>query len=1279
MALFSCGTCNRQFFREDNLTRHKKICGNKKKLFKCNSCRATFSRKDNLVRHSKFAHFGGEETNRDVFLCGMCDDFFDTKEKLILHRNATHKIHKKFHLVASAHNRACQLYRLNFPADVRIITDAIKYARKKAFLLLKYLLSVHHMIKTSFVLTCRFAQSTTQEDVGAEGKEVITMNFRSRVTTVNEMQMNKATITSMFSHIIKSFEDFLQNGSGWILVDCIAFDVEMGKCLSLAGSYCEQDQPHTVFYKNERITSSVNESDSKNGKNCFYIALAQFFVKNKSDIANFIEENINCVAPLPVSVDKISQVEAANKHLDIAINVIYKTEDEEIYPCYASPNINAKNMVNMFLFFTANKEEPTLHYALIENISKLLAVRTKSATNTWHTRDQHICYNCFNTFHRLSTLESHVAWCHQESGQSLIVPEEGSVVEYMPKRKEEKIAFTLFFDFETMQLPSKKKCCSEETCSHKSVNISDHEAFAYSIIVIDRYGDIREQISHVGTDAATHCVRALVSIQKKYSKILQTEVPIKMTDDDEKNYQNAKHCHICHFAINGKGVRDHDHLTGKYIGAAHKDCNLHRVECNKIVGFAHNFSGYDSHILIQALAKYEGDIRISAIPLNTEKFKMIKINNLTLLDSFAFLGDSLEKLVDTLKVSHHKFPFIKKWMTKYQRGMASVGMILRKGVYPYEYITSYDRLKEKQLPSKDKFYSRLNSSHISNEDYDHAKSIWKHFGCRNLKDFTKLYVLSDTYQLAEAVLDLRDNIFEEFKIDLCHYLSLPMMAKDIMLKVTNVKMDLLTDIEMINFVKSNIRGGLSYINTRHFNVEKERKKRQIDTSLVYVDANNLYGAAMRFPMPKGQYQWLTAEELKKMSNVSYLLNQITKDENEGYIFEVTLDYPRHLHLEHNSFPLAAHQQEIRETMLSDYAKNAYQKIEGKNKYSAKKLTSSFERRTNYVCHAMNLKLYLDLGMELIQIHRGIKFEQERFLKPYIDMCTKKRAEAKTKTKSNMMKLLCNSLYGKMIESGTKRMDCRFVRNENSAKKFNTDPRIKSQMIIDPNFTIAFLSKKAVRLNQSWAVGFAILELSKYIMQSLFYHAVRPMFNNNVSVILSDTDSWILAVPSSSPDAAMEKLHSIMDFSNYPHDHPLFNDTVKNKTGYLKNETPSQTITEVVGVRSKIYAYRAESKKEKAILRRCKGVKKSARDLIPFEKFLQCVLHSSNQYHVEQFSIQSKNHVNRLTKIKKRAFSSFDDKRYLLCGIHSVPYGSKLIKKSQKIGKCFFCAYPKFLK
>ena len=160
---------------------------------------------------------------------------------------------------------------------------------------------------------------------------------------------------------------------------------------------------------------------------------------------------------------------------------------------------------------------------------------------------------------------------------------------------------------------------------------------------------------------------------------------------------------------------------------------------------------------------------------------------------------------------------------------------------------------------------------------------------------------------------------------------------------------------------------------------------------------------------------------------------------------------------------------------------------------------------------------------------------------------------------------------------------------------------------------------------------------------------------------------------------MEKLHSIMDFSNYPQDHPLFNDAVKNKTGYLKNETPSQSITEVVGVRSKIYAYRAESEKEKAILRRCKGVKKSARDLIPFEKFLQCVLHSSNQYHVEQFSIQSKNHINRLTKIKKRAFSSFDDKRYLLCGIHSVPYGSKLIKKSQKIGKCFFCAYPKILK
>ena len=253
------------------------------------------------------------------------------------------------------------------------------------------------------------------------------------------------------------------------------------------------------------------------------------------------------------------------------------------------------------------------------------------------------------------------------------------------------------------------------------------------------------------------------------------------------------------------------------------------------------------------------------------------------------------------------------------------------------------------------------------------------------------------------------------------------------------------------------------------------------------------------------------------------------------------------------------------------------------------------------------------------------------------------------------------------------MDVRFVQDRDAALRRNTDPRLKSSMILSENLTLAFMSKKEVRVNQSWAVGFTILELSKFIMQSLMYDVIKPEFGNRASVLLSDTDSWILALPTKNTCEAMARLNHIMDFSNYDSHHPLFDDSQKNQTGFLKNEMPNEDILEVVGIRSKTYAIRTD----RSVDSRCKGVKQAAKKKLTFEDYKKCVQELHTQ-HVTQFSIQSKSHLNRLIETKKVAFSSFDDKRHLLCGIHSVPYGSVLIEKSIQMGACYFCANPTLL-
>lgn len=394
-------------------------------------------------------------------------------------------------------------------------------------------------------------------------------------------------------------------------------------------------------------------------------------------------------------------------------------------------------------------------------------------------------------------------------------------------------------------------------------------------------------------------------------------------------------------------------------------------------------------------------ITLDAIPLNTQKFKILKINNITLMDSMSFLNDSLEKLVDNLKASNHGFDLTRGWVRDEQK----LSLLTRKGIYPYEYITDLAKLEETELPPPEEFASKLAmTTGASAEDYAHAQTVWNTFRCETIKDYTEIYVVSDCYLLLEVVLELRQTLFEEFNLDLCHYWSLPMMAKDMLLKKTKAKIELMTDPEMIHMVRDNIRGGLSFVNQRYCNVREEAERTGEPCSIVYLDAVNLYGFAMTKPMPVGDYRWLSVDE---MDHFDVNGNIDDSDEAEtGYFLEVTLEYGEDYHLDHNSMPLAAHRLDITGDMLSEYAKKALTSQKKKPAaYKATKLSATFMRRDKYVCHGVNLKLYLELGMKLVKIHRIMSFRQEPFIKPYIQFCAKMRAQSVSKSRSNTYKLV----------------------------------------------------------------------------------------------------------------------------------------------------------------------------------------------------------------------------------------------------------------------------------
>jgi len=292
---------------------------------------------------------------------------------------------------------------------------------------------------------------------------------------------------------------------------------------------------------------------------------------------------------------------------------------------------------------------------------------------------------------------------------------------------------------------------------------------------------------------------------------------VDLTLKEWKKFNNATHCHICEkpFAQDDTRVRDHCHLTGWYRSPAHSNCDLNYKESFCIPIVFHNLSGYDSHFIIKEIATtFEG--RIELLPITKEKYisftknvdlKEEKSKNqvkLRFIDSYKFLTSSLDKLAsfldkDKLKILKSEFQnlFIEHF-----------NLLTRKGVFPYEYINSVDRLQDTCLPSRESFYSSLTGETISENDDAHAENIWKRFSIRTL-EYSDLYLKIDVLLLADIFENFRDKCIESYGLDPAYYYTLPGYTWDAMLKHTNITFELLTDIDMVMFIERGIRGGLS--------------------------------------------------------------------------------------------------------------------------------------------------------------------------------------------------------------------------------------------------------------------------------------------------------------------------------------------------------------------------------------------------------------------------------------------------------------------------------------
>ena len=199
-------------------------------------------------------------------------------------------------------------------------------------------------------------------------------------------------------------------------------------------------------------------------------------------------------------------------------------------------------------------------------------------------------------------------------------------------------------------------------------------------------------------------------------------------------------------------------------------------------------------------------------------------------------------------------------------------------------------------------------SSISKEDYQHAQRVWKEFGIHNLGDYHYLYLRTDVVLLANVFAAFRDTCLKHYKLDPAHFYTSPGLASNTCLKRTGIRLELLTDPDMLLIFERGIRGGITQTVRKYASANNKYMRDKFNpnkdtTYLQYLDANNLYGWAMSQPVPTGGFKWVDVNPNE--------ISELSTRTDKGYLLEVDVSYPKELHNPHNDHPFMCERMEIK--------------------------------------------------------------------------------------------------------------------------------------------------------------------------------------------------------------------------------------------------------------------------------------------------------------------------------------------------------------------------------
>ena len=380
-------------------------------------------------------------------------------------------------------------------------------------------------------------------------------------------------------------------------------------------------------------------------------------------------------------------------------------------------------------------------------------------------------------------------------------------------------------------------------------------------------------------------------------------------------------------------------------------------------------------------------------------------------------------------------------------------------------------------------------------------------------------------------------------------------------------------------IEEGIRGGICHAVHRCAKANKKYIKNYDKSKeslyIQYLDANNLYGAAMSEKLPINEFKWVN--DISGI-NEKFVKSYDKKNSDKGYILEVDVDYPSKLHKLHSDIPFLPERMKIDKTQ---------------------KLVCNLRDKKKYVVHISILKQALDRGLKLKKMHRVIEFNQEAWLKKYIDMNTELRKKASNDFEKDFFKLMNNAVFGKTMENVRKHRDIKLVKTDHKRNKLVSEPNYHTMKIISENLSIIEMKKVKVKMDK------LILEISKIIMYEFWYDYMKKKYGDMVKLCYMDTDSLIMNIKTKDfyKDIAQD-VEERFNTSNYAVDRPLPKGKNKKVIGLMKDELGGGIITEFVALRPKTYSYMTDEFIE---MKKAKGTKKCViKKMLKFEDYKKCL-------------------------------------------------------------------------